>query len=234
MDETAGMGGGGLLGLILTATPETKAVLAICAIFSLASWYIIGSTWHAMRGLDRDADTWQRTIERARTLADREQAAASLPRSPFAALLRTAADYLGDLQAANERAGVSRTGLSLTQLEGLTLVLDAEVRATAADVGHRVGWLATIGATAPLLGLLGTVLGIMGAFLGIAEQGSGNIAAVAPGIADALVATAAGLAAAIPAVVAYNVFTARIERFEGQLERAAQDAIGALGREGRL
>jgi len=78
------------------------------------------------------------------------------------------------------------------------------------------------------------VLGIMGAFLGIAEQGSGNIAAVAPGIADALVATAAGLAAAIPAVVAYNVFTSRIERFEGQLERAAQDAIGALGREGRL
>ena len=94
--------------------------------------------------------------------------------------------------------------------------------------------LAVIGATAPLLGLFGTVIGIMNAFLGIAAKGSGQIQAVAPSIADALIATAAGLGAAIPAVIAYNVFTGRSERLEGELERLAQETIGGLGREGRL
>jgi biopolymer transport protein TolQ len=78
------------------------------------------------------------------------------------------------------------------------------------------------------------VLGIMQAFLGIARSGSGNIGAVAPGIADALVATAAGLAAAIPAVIFYNIYTARLDRFEGTMERTAQELIGTLGREGKL
>ena len=74
----------------------------------------------------------------------------------------------------------------------------------------------------------------MQSFQRIAVSGSSSIAAVAPGIADALVATAAGLGAAIPAVIAYNVFTSRIDRFEGELERAAQGEIASLGREGRL
>ena len=78
------------------------------------------------------------------------------------------------------------------------------------------------------------MIGIINAFLGIASGGTGNIAAVGPGIADALIATAAGLGAAIPAVIAYNVFTGRSERLEGELDRVAQDTIGALGREGKL
>ena len=80
----------------------------------------------------------------------------------------------------------------------------------------------------------GTVLGIINAFQGISAGGSSTIASVGPGIADALVATAAGLGAAIPAVVFYNIFTARLERVEGELERTAQETIGALGREGLL
>ena len=88
------------------------------------------------------------------------------------------------------------------------------------------GWETLLGAS--------LLLGIINAFNGIAAGGSSTIASVGPGIADALVATAAGLGAAIPAVIAYNIFTARLDRVEGELERVAQETIGVLGREGML
>ena len=224
----------GLVDLILSAKPETAAVLVICAVFSIASWYIIAAKWWEFRKLSAHRDAFESAVERTRTIDEREQAMSGLGASPFAEIVRSAAAYVGDLHAAMQRDNVTRSGLSLTQLEALTMTLDAEVRQEADEMSRMLPWLATIGAIAPLLGLLGTVLGIMQSFLGIAEGGSGNIAAVAPGIADALVATAAGLFAAIPAVMAYNLFTAKVELLEGELERLAQGAIGALGREGRL
>lgn len=157
-----------------------------------------------------------------------------LGNSPYAEVVHTAGSYVADLQAAMARGNVTRSGLSLTQLEALTMALDGVVRRTAERAGRLIPWLAIIGATAPLLGLFGTVLGIINAFQGISAGGSSTIASVGPGIADALVATAAGLGAAIPAVVFYNIFTARLERVEGELERTAQETIGALGREGLL
>jgi biopolymer transport protein TolQ len=224
----------GIVDLIFDAKPETTAVLLICAVFSLASWYIIASKWWEFRRVDRSRNAFEQAMERTRSLEEREQAMVPLGASPFAEIVRSAGMYMSDLRSAMQRDNVTRSGLSLTQLEGLTMTLDAEVRGEADELTRTLPWLATIGAVAPLLGLLGTVLGIMQAFLGIIEGGSGNIAAVAPGIADALVATAAGLFAAIPAVMAYNLFTARVERIESELERLAQDTIGALGREGRL
>jgi len=95
-------------------------------------------------------------------------------------------------------------------------------------------WLATFGSVSPLLGLLGTVLGVMDAFIGIAVGGSGNIAAVAPGVAEALVTTVAGLAVAVPAVMAYNLYVNRLGLFAGELEGFAQEIIGTLAREGRI
>jgi biopolymer transport protein TolQ len=132
------------------------------------------------------------------------------------------------------RDGVARSGLSLTQLEALSLTIEAGIGETIDATRRMIPMLAIVAATAPLLGLFGTVIGIINAFLGIASGGTGNIAAVGPGIADALIATAAGLGAAIPAVIAYNVFTGRSERLEGELDRVAQDTIGVLGREGKL
>ncbi len=234
MDETPVMEGNGLIELILTANPETQVVLAICIIFSLVSWYLIGVKAAEFRRLGAAHEAYQRAAERARSLDDRVAAMASLGASPYADLVHVTTSYLNDLRTANQREGVSRTGLSLTQLEALALTLDVRVREAAEDSGRRIPWLAVVGTTAPLLGLLGTVLGIMQAFLGIARSGSGNIGAVAPGIADALVATAAGLAAAIPAVIFYNIYTARLDRFEGTMERTAQELIGTLGREGKL
>jgi biopolymer transport protein TolQ len=94
--------------------------------------------------------------------------------------------------------------------------------------------LATTGSVSPLLGLLGTVLGVMDAFIGIAAGGSGNISAVAPGVAEALVTTVLGLAVAIPAVIAYNLFVSRLSVFTGELEGFAQEIVGTMAREGRI
>lgn len=223
-----------IFSLVITASVETKVVLILCAVFSLVSWYLIFAKSVEFRRLRSAAQAFERATAGRRSLEEREQALAAVGRSPFADLVRTVSAFLADLKTANERGGVSRTGLSLTQLEALTLALDTQVRAEAEQAGRRVPWLATIAATSPLLGLFGTVLGIMQSFARIAATQSSSIAAVAPGIADALVATAAGLGAAIPAVIAYNVFTTRVDRFEGELERTAQAQIAALGREGRL
>ena len=234
MPETAGPTIPGLLQLILSASTETSIVLVICGICSIISWYIIGAKWWEFRRLARAQAAFHRTVARSQTIDERAQATVHLADSPYAAIVRTSTDFIADLNKAMERANVSRPGLSLTQLEALTMTLDARVREESDQSGRMISWLATIGSTAPLLGLFGTVLGIMKSFNGLSVEGSSNLAAVAPGIADALIATAAGLGAAIPAVVAYNVFTSRTERFEGELERLAQDTIGSLGREGRL
>lgn len=225
---------GGLLDLVLSASPETTVVLVICGICSIVSWYVIGAKWWEFRRLASQRAAFDDAISRARTVAEREQSTTALGRSPYAEVVHTAGSYVADLQAAMARGNVTRSGLSLTQLEALTMALDGVVRRTAERSGRLIPWLAIIGATAPLLGLFGTVLGIINAFQGISAGGSSTIASVGPGIADALVATAAGLGAAIPAVVFYNIFTARLERVEGELERTAQETIGALGREGLL
>jgi biopolymer transport protein TolQ len=114
------------------------------------------------------------------------------------------------------------------------MVLAKEVAAERDAAARFIPWLATFGSVSPLLGLLGTVLGVMDAFIGIAVGGSGNIAAVAPGVAEALVTTVAGLAVAVPAVMAYNLFVNRLGLFAGELEGFAQEIIGSLAREGRL
>jgi biopolymer transport protein TolQ len=235
MDDRAAGASMDLLGMLSSASVETMAVLVICAAFSLISWYVIFAKWTEFRRLRGMQRQFASAIEGRTSLEAREQVVAAFGRSPYAAVVRTVAGFLADLRGANERDGVSRSGMSLTQLEALTLALDTQVRAETERAARRIPWLATIASTAPLLGLFGTVLGIMQSFTGIATgSGSSNIAAVAPGIADALLATAGGLGAAIPAVIAYNIFTARVDRYEGELERAAQGEIAALGREGRL
>src|SRR5207249_3716684 len=131
-------------------------------------------------------------------------------------------------------SGAPTTTLTATQLEALRMVLAKEVAAERDSAARFVPWLATFGSVSPLLGLLGTVLGVMDAFIGIALGGSGNIAAVAPGVAEALVTTVAGLAVAVPAVMAYNLFVNRLGLFAGELEGFAQEIIGTMAREGRV
>jgi biopolymer transport protein TolQ len=121
-----------------------------------------------------------------------------------------------------------------TQVEVLQMVFAKEIAAERDLMSRFIPWLATIGSTSPLLGLLGTVLGVMDAFIGISTRGSGNISAVAPGVAEALVTTVAGLAVAIPAVIAYNLYVNRLTLLAGELEGFAYEVMGTMAREGKL
>ncbi|HEU0300860.1 MAG TPA: MotA/TolQ/ExbB proton channel family protein, partial [Longimicrobium sp.] len=125
-------------------------------------------------------------------------------------------------------------GLSPAQLEVMRMVLEKEEAEERDEMSRGLSWLAIIATASPLLGLLGTVLGVMNSFLGVAAAGSSSITVVAPGVAEALVATAGGLVVAIPAAMSYNYLTARLNRFTGELEGISSELIGALAREGRI
>ncbi|HXE57181.1 MAG TPA: MotA/TolQ/ExbB proton channel family protein [Gemmatimonadales bacterium] len=228
--------------LVRTASPETKVVLVVCAVLSVLSWFIIGLKWWQFRRARREGDRFFAELERTTRLQDAYHAVMKLPQSPYSRIFREAMTFYaelrpGVLKAAREEvpgAQGPRGTLTPTQLEALKMVLGKDAAAERDLMARFIPWLATIGSVGPLLGLLGTVLGVMRAFLGIGHGGSGNIAAVAPGIAEALVATVAGLAAAIPAVMAYNIFASRLGLFAGELEGFANELIGSMAREGLL
>jgi biopolymer transport protein TolQ len=230
--------------LVLTSSPETQFVLAVLAVFSLVSWYLIVLKWWQFRRMRQLADRFLAEVEKAPRLEDAYHAAMRLPPSPYNRLLREAVHFFSELKpgalkgtpgppAAPGTAGASAT-LTTTQLEALRMVLAKEVAAERDAAARFIPWLATFGSVSPLLGLLGTVLGVMDAFIGIAVGGSGNITAVAPGVAEALVTTVGGLAVAVPAVMAYNLYVNRLGLFAGELEGFAQEIVGTLAREGRI
>jgi biopolymer transport protein TolQ len=222
--------------LVLTSSRETKVVLGILVFFSVVSWYLIVLKWWQFRHVRRQADRFMKEIEKAARLEEAYHAAMRLPSSPYNRLLREGVQFFSHLRPGSLKDTASKppTALTTTQLEALRMVLAKEVAAERDAAARFIPWLATFGSVSPLLGLLGTVLGVMDAFIGIAVGGSGNIAAVAPGVAEALVTTVAGLAVAVPAVMAYNYFVNRLGLFAGELEGFAQEIIGSLAREGRL
>ena len=147
--------------------------------------------------------------------------------------MQRAVDFLNETQMVRGESGAPAT-LSGAQVQALRLVLDAETNIERERLGSYIPTLAMIGSVSPLLGLLGTVLGIIEAFLGVARGGSGNLAAIAPGVAEALIATATALAVAIPAYFGYNIFAARLNRFDGELDGFGSEVIALMAREGRL
>lgn len=228
--------------LVLTSSRETQFVLLVLAVFSLVSWYFIVLKWWQFRRMRQLGDRFLAEVERAPRLEEAYHAAMRLPPSPYNRLLREGIHFFSELRpgslkqapAAGAAAPAPQVALSTTQLEALRMVLAKEVAAERDGAARFIPWLATFGSVSPLLGLLGTVLGVMDAFIGIAIGGSGNISAVAPGVAEALVTTVAGLAVAVPAVIAYNIYVNRLGLFAGELEGFAQEIIATLAREGRL
>ena len=231
--------------LVLTSSRETQFVLAVLVIFSVASWYLIVLKWWQFRRMRQLGDRFMADVEKAPRLEDAYHAAMRLPPSPYNRLLREAVHFFTELKPGALKGGHAAAGatpgaapppsaLTTTQLEALRMVLAKEVAAERDLAARFIPWLATFGSVSPLLGLLGTVLGVMDAFIGIAVGGSGNIAAVAPGVAEALVTTVAGLAVAVPAVMSYNLYVNRLGLFAGELEGFAQEIIGTLAREGRI
>jgi biopolymer transport protein TolQ len=217
--------------LIFTSDPVTKAVLALLIVLSLLSWAILFAKW---RTFSAAGSAFVREFERARGIDDAMLLAQRSKASPFTAVFARAVQFLNDTKPALGATSDRTARLSGSQVEALRLVLDSQTGRERESLGRFIPWLATVGSVSPLIGLFGTVLGVIEAFEGIATKGSGNIGAVAPGIATALIATAAALAVAIPAAFAYNVFAARLNRFDNELEGFGSELIALMVREGRI
>jgi len=222
--------------LVTASSPATKIVLLILVFFSLVSWVLIIYKWIEFRRVRKLGDRFFDELERTSRLEDAYHAVMKLPPSPFGRLLKEGVNFFSELRpgALKDEDRSAIVTLTPTQLDVLRMQLAKEIGAERDLMARYIPWLATFGSVSPLLGLLGTVLGVMDAFLGIASGGSGSISAIAPGVAEALVTTVLGLAVAIPAVIAYNIFANRLGVFAGELEGFAQEIIGAMAREGRV
>jgi biopolymer transport protein TolQ len=225
--------------LIMNASTETQVVLGILVVLSLVSWAIMFGVGRELTKALKGATAFAREVERAPRLESASVAAKHASPNASQRLLVRALQYLGEVpQVQNQYGEGSQAVISMThaasRVETLRLVLDAEALSERDRLGRFLPWLATIGSASPLIGLLGTVLGVISAFVGIATRGSGNLAAVAPGVAEALVATAAALSVAIPATFGYNILANRLNRLDNLLEGFGTTLIAMLGREGRI
>ncbi|NIR42522.1 MAG: hypothetical protein GWN99_01350 [Gemmatimonadetes bacterium] len=217
--------------MVTGATITTKVILAVLFIFSLASWVLIIWKWiqfRRVRGLESD---FLAQVAQAQHLDEAYKSVIALPDSPYLRVFRHGMNFVSGLRGRNDNP---TSGLRAAQVETLKLVLDKEIVGERDAMAHGLPGLATIATVSPLLGLMGTVVGVMDAFVGISIQGTANITAVAPGIAEALITTVTGLGVAIPAVIGYNFFASRLALFAGDLQGFSSEFIGALAREGKV
>ncbi len=231
-----------LLDLIRGSGTEVWMVLIILLGFSIISWAIIAAKIMLLRRTRKQTELFFRSYEQQPTFSAiyKDVEAYGLQNNPFAAiflkgyreLLRISASPPG---AKTQEGGVVREPARLAvEWTGLESV-ERAVRQEGAFQVHRyeraLGFLATTGSTAPFVGLFGTVLGIIRSFHEIGMRGSASLATVAPGISEALVATAAGLAAAIPAVVAYNYFVQRIRGVASEMDQFTTEFLNLVQRQ---
>lgn len=190
-----------------------KAVLAILLIFSIGSWAVMLLVWQRFQRADRASRRFVSLFRKAKRLADVQSALSPLAHSPLVGLFR--AGY-AEIEAQIAHGDGGRQ--TVRSVDSVERSLIRATRIEAARLSRYVPFLATTAAATPFIGLFGTVWGIMGAFGEIGATGSTSITSVAPGISEALINTAAGLFAAIPALLAYNHWVARLRQAKGEME----------------
>lgn len=224
---------GNILDLVLQAGLVVKIVLLILLIFSVVSWAIIFYKFRLIGRAQKESEIFLRLFRRSKRLDAIFNSSKNLLGSPLANIFR--AGYLELNAKTEEPSNPDSSGLSAisTDLGGIDNIHRALRRATASEVTRlekALTFLATTGSTTPFIGLFGTVWGIMDSFRGIGVTGSASLAVVAPGISEALVATAAGLAAAIPAVVAYNYYLNRVRVLATEMDNFSQEFLNIVDR----
>ena len=209
--------------LFLSADIVVQAVMAGLVLASVWVWMIIISFMLRMAGVRRRCDAFERdfwkTADFEALLADREKGD-----SPSA---RIAAAGLTEWKRSTGARTPDRDGTR----QRLAATMDSAISQEAETLAERLNFLATVGSVAPFVGLFGTVWGIMNSFFQIGQQQNSSLTVVAPGISEALFATAIGLFAAIPAVIAYNRFSHSVDRLEARLQRFADRFHAGLSRE---
>jgi biopolymer transport protein TolQ len=211
-----------VLNLVAHAGPVVKFVLFVLVSASVLSWTVIAWKVRALRLAGRANRAFLDRYYQSRSFDELQGCLDKHAGSP-------AARIFGAGMAELQRSPLSAHGqIPPGMVDNVARTLSRATAHEAAEMELRVGWLATVANASPFIGLFGTVWGIMSSFQGIAVRGDASLAVVAPGISEALIATAAGLAAAIPAVVAYNHFVAQVRRLALDMEGFAQDFLNIV------
>jgi biopolymer transport protein TolQ len=197
--------------LLLRSSPIAKAVLALLVIFSIASWAIIFSKWRALRNADRDTRDFLARFKSRSKLSDVYLDAENSSASPVAKVFLSGYDEITNQIGQNSR--------EVRSLDAIGRVLQSATIAEVSQMEKSLSWLATTANASPFIGLFGTVVGIVIAFQGLSGASASSIQAVAPGIAEALIATAAGIGAAVPAAIFYNYFLNRVKALTATIDR---------------
>ena len=226
-----------VLQMIRHAGPVVQLVIVVLLLFSVASWTIILIKFRYLRRAFKESSHFAEFFWKSRDFSDAFAKAKQLQGSPLARIFRIGYMELKKLS----QSGVSMTqdtqgkeqslGGRITATDNLKRALRRAITTEVTRMTQAVPFLATTGNTTPFIGLFGTVWGIMNSFHGIGLRGSASLAVVAPGISEALVATAAGLAAAIPAVIAFNHFTQKIRIIESEMQSFAAVFLNIVERD---
>jgi biopolymer transport protein TolQ len=226
--------GGGVLGLIKNPSPISQVVLALLLLFSVVSWGIVLYKLWSFKKIETQSTKFVEIFRRSSKFSEVQAVCQSLSESPLVGIfLAGYAELNLQLRPQAGVAGNPPTPPARPVIKSLAGVDRALMRASNVEINKvekRIPFLATTAAITPFIGLFGTVLGIIGAFQGIGESGSTSLGVVAPGIADALIATAAGLAAAIPAVYFYNMLTQRVKLFASQMDDFSLEFLNIVER----
>jgi len=229
-----------VIGMVRSAGIVVQMVLGLLLFFSVSSWAIILIKYRYIRRALRESAEFSDFFWKSRDFSSAFAKAKALPGSPLARIFRIA--YLelkktsqagepvdsGDSAAAHPSFALSAR---FAATDNVKRALRRAINTEMTRMTQMVPFLATTGNTTPFIGLFGTVWGIMSSFQGIGQKGTASLAVVAPGISEALVATAAGLAAAIPAVIAFNYFMSKIRIVETEFQSFSADFLNIIERD---
>ena len=220
------------LDLVLNSSFAAKTVLVILLLLSLVSWTVILDKLRQFRRLRKESNSFMQLFQKRKGVREILSASKRFPQNPFAAVFKEAY-WLFNQQDSKYSAvapEVDNRNKPTHAPDDLVRLFDSVASREVLNLEKNLIFLATTGSISPFLGLLGTVWGVMSSFLSIGFTGSADLSVVAPGIAEALVTTIAGLAAAIPAVVAYNFFVSKLKRLSTERDIFYSNLIEAFGR----
>ena len=228
---------GSLFDMVIHAGFVVQLVLLLLLIFSVISWAIILMKYFNIKKVVRENELFLSIYMRSTKLSEifpeakkfRHSALAEIFRAGYAELAKVAKTTRGNPSGkdAPEAAG---QGIEIAGIDNVERAMNRASGSEAGKLEVALGFLATTGSASPFLGLFGTVWGIMDTFKGIGARGSATLAVVAPGISEALIATAAGLAAAIPAVIFYNYYLNRIKTMTLEMDHFASELLNIVER----
>lgn len=217
-----------ILGLFLQADIIVKTVMLLLLLASFWSWAVIFDKVMRLRRLKRDAQAFEETFWSGGSLDDLFDRVGNRPTDPMSAIFAAA---MREWRRSAAKGLIGSATLRASLQDRIERVMNVTVGREMERLERFMAYLATVGSTAPFVGLFGTVWGIMNSFTSIAASKNTSLAVVAPGIAEALFATALGLVAAIPAVVAYNKLSTDFGRYAGRLEAFANEFSAILSRQ---